>query len=117
MRVNATSFRAAALVRGRRGHSGTSLQFVQISAGAKDVLADVLARLEKVQALNRTLRASRIDAQTKRMLVESGRFRIVGSGNGADRDDPVLCEVKPGIIGERDIGESESQLIQIDLFG
>jgi len=117
VRVNAASFRAAAQVRGQRDVSGTCLEFVQISAGAKDVLADLLARLAKTQALSRRLREPRLDKDTERMLAEEGKFRLVRVGRG-DRPDVRADSVfgdEPEMPGECEL--VEPRLIEIDLFG
>ena len=118
VRVNEASFRAGALVRGRRDLSGTCLEFVQISAGAKDVLADLLARLARLQALNRRLRESRLDEDTERMLAEKGKFRVVrirsGGGSTAGGDSAVIA-AEPERAGECVI--VEPRVIEIDLFG
>ncbi len=117
VRVNAASFRAAALVRGQRDISGTCLEFVQISAGAKDVLGDVLVRLAKMQALNRRLRESQTDKDIERLLAEEGKFRLVRIGGGDAsmvRADSVVAD-EPGTAGECEI--VEPRLIEIDLFG
>jgi hypothetical protein len=117
VRVNAASFRAAALVRGQRDISGTCLEFVQISAGAKDVLADLLAGLAKMQALNKRLRESRLDKDTERMLAKEGKFRVVRVG-GRDmsvvRADSVFAD-EPEMSNECEIVEPRP--IEIDLFG
>ncbi len=117
VRVNAASFRAAALVRGQRDLSGTCLEFVQISAGAQDVLADLLARLAKMQALNRRLRESRLDKDTERMLAEEGKFRLVRVGGrdlSVERADSGFAD-EPEMAGECEI--VEPRLVEIDLFG
>ncbi len=117
VRVNAASFRAAALVRGQRDLSGTCLEFVQISAGAQDVLADLLARLAKMQALNRRLRASRLDKDAERMLAEEGKFRLVRVGGrdlSVERADSGFAD-EPEMAGECEI--VEPRLVEIDLFG
>jgi PilZ domain len=119
--VHAESFRAAALVARQREFSGTSLQFVQIGSTAKDVLADLLARLERLQMLNRRLRSARIDETTERMLREPARIRLVnlresgiaraGGGIGAARNSSI---VDAGDSAEGKVVEPE--LIRIDLF-
>lgn len=114
--VNAASFRAAALVTGPRAQSGTCLQFLKMSAGGKDVLADMLDRLAKLQALNRKLRASHMDAETARMLKQSGRFPLEvmrrDGGVTSARGSSVLIEE-----AESEIFEMDSPLIRIDFFG
>lgn len=128
--VNSVSFRAAALVRNQKETSGTSLQFVQLGTVAKEVLDDLLARLAKVQALNRKLRTARIDEDLEqmlseeRMLVEQKQFRAFVAGNcgvwvarerkGADSEAQVQgVQQEPEAKAEVVV----PQLIEIDLFG
>ncbi|MGA9529916.1 MAG: PilZ domain-containing protein [Terriglobales bacterium] len=120
LRVNASSFRAAALVKGQTGVSGTSLEFVQISAGGKDVLEELLERLAKVQALNRRLRSSRVDEDTRRMLSEKKKFRVVGVGDvsrvigiGGSHGAEATVSVEQE-KAEADLVQPEA--IEIDLF-
>ena len=115
--VNSASFRAGAVVRAQRDPSATSLEFVQISARAKDVLEDVLVRLAKMQELNRRLRGSRIDATTERMLTKQGKHRVVKFGEEnrlAAEADTVLAE-EPEKAGKSEV--VEARVIEIDLFG
>jgi len=124
VRVNACTFRAAALVKGQTDPSATSLQFLKISAGGRDMLKDVLAELARVRLWNQKLRGQQIDADTERRLTQQA-FRLVpavgaglstletgdgpGSGSGA-----VIGETEgsPG----REIEVAQVELIDIDLF-
>lgn len=125
VRVNAASFRAAALVKGQRQPSSTCMQFVEISTGGRDALADVLDRLARLQTLNRKLRADRMDAETERALAEEAGFRLVttrGAGmsnwiarHGAEGQSP-LVRGEPEEIMEREIAGARVELIDIDLF-
>jgi hypothetical protein len=117
VRVNAASFRAGALVRSQRDLSATCLEFVQISSRAKDVLADVLVRLAKMEELNRRLRETRLDADTERMLAEQGRFRVVRFGHGDRWEVRANSDFadQPEMAGECEIVEPRQ--IEIDLFG
>ncbi len=125
LRVNAASFRAAALVKGQRERSSTCMQFVEISVGGRDVLADVLARLARLQALNRKLRADRVDADTERALADQAGFRLVTTGGvgmsnwvaryGTEGQSPLVM-VEPEEIIEREMGGARVELIDIDLF-
>ena len=116
VRVNTSSFRAAALAIGRSELSGTSLQFVRISAGGKETLADLLERLARLQALNRRLRSSRIDPDTERALAQrqASRF-LITEKNGVSEVEPSLCLVEKGSVEPE--SEQWQQLIRIDLFG
>lgn len=124
LRVNASSFRAAALVKAQKDLSSTSLEFVQISAGGKDVLEDLLERLAKLQALNRKLRSSRIDEDTRRMLTDKKKFSLVGIGDaarlvgmGSNQGNATLVpDAEPEVESAREALETRPDLIQIDLF-
>jgi PilZ domain len=114
--VNAISFRAAAVVKAQRETHGARLQFLQLSAGAKDVLADLLERLAKLQALTRKLRSDKVDPETEQRLLELGRLRIPARwGSRSDHGEktqqtetPVAAEPKLIVI---------EPTIEIDLFG
>ena len=56
VRVNAASFRALGEVRAIRGPSGSGMEFVQLSAIGKDLLADLVAELARLQAVMNMLR-------------------------------------------------------------
>jgi hypothetical protein len=66
VRINSGSFRAVSQVKGRRDRFGVGLEFVQLSASGKDMLADVLERLARLQAVVNELRSARrgIDTET-----------------------------------------------------
>ena len=55
-RVNAASFRAVGEVRAIRGRSGAGVEFVHLSTGGKDMLADLVAELARLQAVMNKLR-------------------------------------------------------------
>jgi hypothetical protein len=126
VRANAASFRAAALVAGRTA-LGTGLQFLQVSARGKDVLADLLEQLARLQALNRKLRSPRIDEDTERMLTtrrDLGFLTIrerplsLPDSDVSSPDAPVaaatVIPAAPKISIDPEI--DESRLIRIDLF-
>src|ERR1019366_2474654 len=59
VRVNAASFRAVGEVRAIRSHSGACLEFVQLSAGGKGVLADLVRELARLQAVMNDIKSTR----------------------------------------------------------
>jgi hypothetical protein len=59
VRVNAASFRAVGEVRAIRAHSGACLEFVQLSAGGKGVLADLVRELARLQAVMNDIKSTR----------------------------------------------------------
>ena len=79
VRVNAASFRAVGEVRAIRGGSGVGVEFVHLSKGGKDLLADLVAELAKLQAVMNNLRSARrkTDTQSFRRQLEDGRRQAV----------------------------------------
>ena len=63
LEVNSWFFRAMAQVRGIRGRSGMSMEFVRMSAGGSSMLADLIADLERPRARN-----ERLVQRSRRML-------------------------------------------------
>lgn len=73
VRVNSASFRAASRVRAIRGPAVFGMEFVHLSARGKDMLADVVERLAKLQALMDELRSARRGAEAGMLLRELER--------------------------------------------
>ena len=73
--VNSSSFRAVGEVRGIHGHSEAGIQFIYRSGGGKDLLADLIAELARLQALIHQLKAARRDAEMEsfRTQLEDGK--------------------------------------------
>jgi len=59
VRVSASSFRALAQVREVRGPAGVGVQFLQMSAGGQDMLAELVRELARQQAIARVAEAAR----------------------------------------------------------
>ena len=74
--VNSSSFRAVGEVRGIHGNSEAGIQFIYLSGGGKDPLADLIAELARLQALINQLKAARRDAESEsfRKQLESGKL-------------------------------------------
>ncbi len=74
--VNSASFRAVGEVRGIRGNSEAGIEFVYLSRGGKDLLADLVAELARLQAVINQLKAARRDAETEsfRKQLEDGKL-------------------------------------------
>lgn len=115
--VNAASFRAAALVKEQKEVGGTSLEFLQIGAVAKDVLADLLTQLAQMQWLNRRLRSPRTEADIKKMLMK----RAVRVGGGKSKAVIAVASggLMPSEVGGAAVIEPELEVegFEIDLFG
>ena len=74
--VNSSSFRAVGEVRGNRGKSEAGIEFVYLSRGGKDLLADLVAELARLQAVISQLKAARREAEAEsfRKQLESGKL-------------------------------------------
>jgi hypothetical protein len=74
--VNAASFRAVGEVKGNRRNSEAGIEFVYLSRGGKDLLADLVAELARLQAFINHLKAARRDEEMEsfRKQLESGKL-------------------------------------------
>ena len=63
-------------MRGTHGNSEAGIQFIYLSGGGKDLLADLVAELARLQALINQLKAARRDAESEsfRKQLESGKL-------------------------------------------
>ena len=75
LRVNSASFRALGEVRAIRGQSGSGVEFVRLSANGKDMLADLVTDLARLQALMSKVKSDRraVDAELFREELRGGR--------------------------------------------
>jgi len=123
MRVNAASFRAVGEVRAIRGRSGAGMEFVHLSAGGKDLLADLVTDLARLQALMNKLKSARreMDAESFRMQLEDGklqvallskRFPFLGTILAAESSEPDHAASD----GQDRIAETQPLVIPVDLF-
>jgi hypothetical protein len=133
--MNAASFRAIGEVREIRGNSGTGLEFVHLSTGGKDMLADVIAQMAKLQAIMDKLKSARdMDAESFKRELEEGqvqnvvlneRFPFLGTILGAEglqerseassKESP---ESEDAASARKDlIAAAEPLVITVNLFG
>jgi hypothetical protein len=82
VRVNAASFRAVTEVRALRAPSVAGMEFVHLSAGGRDMLAELVADLAKLQALIQRLNAARfeMDEEFVRRQMELGKLQANALG-------------------------------------
>lgn len=124
VRVNAASFRAVGEVRAIRGGSGVGVEFVHLSSGGKDMLAELVAELARLQAVMNKLRSARrkTDTQSFRRQLEDGRRQAAMLSERF----PFLGTILPGENPESDhaasddralIVEAQPLVIAVDLFG
>ncbi|MGA9474346.1 MAG: PilZ domain-containing protein [Terriglobales bacterium] len=119
--VNAASFRSLGLVRAAKS-SRASMEFIQMSAASKGLLADLMAEFERLAAAANKLRSERFETEDelRRELEEaglrvaqlSGRELLLARSIG---DFPALGTSQPS---ERTTTiEAMPFVIKVDLFG
>jgi hypothetical protein len=124
VRVNAASFRAVGEVRAIRGRSGACIEFVRLSTGGKEMLADLVAELARLQAVMNKLKSARreMDTESFRRQLEDGRlqaamlserFPFLGTILSAEslELDQAASDGKDRIV------EVQPLVITVDLFG
>ena len=123
VKVSTLSFRAAALVKGAKDSSTTSLEFLELSTGGKDALDEALQDLVRFHALTQKLRADRIDPETARALAEEPEFRLLKVRNSrllTEADDTQLATAlvasRPDEV-RRAMVRVQTELASMDLFG
>jgi PilZ domain len=107
--VNSASFRAVGEVRGIRGNSEAGIEFVYLSRGGKDLLADLIAELARLQALIHQLKAARRETESEsfRKQLEDGKLlaamlseRFRSSGGPAPAESSETDQVAVATPGE-----------------
>jgi hypothetical protein len=131
VRVNDASFRAVGEVRAVPGGSGAGIEFVRLSAGGKDMLGEVVAEMERVQAIVNRLKAANagIDPELLRRELENGshqaamlreelRFRgTMFRGENAAESAEESSELQIGPAGKDPMADRQALVINVDLFG
>jgi len=138
--VNAASFRAVGEVRAIRGRFGAGMEFVHLSAGGKDLLAEMIADLARFQAVMNKLKSARreMDEESFRKELEEGKLQAAmlsqrfpflrtiltaeSSGEGSaessgERSGKSSERNQPASAGQNRIVESQPFVIAVDLFG
>jgi PilZ domain len=123
VRVNAASFRVVGEVREIRG-SGAGIEFVHLSAGGKEMLADLVTDLIRLQEVMSKLKSGHreMDAESYRREVADGGFQaamlsrgfpLVGATMKADGpgSDPAAPDGENGIV------KAPPLVIAVNLFG
>jgi hypothetical protein len=123
VRVNTASFRAVGEVRAIRGRSGACIEFVQLSTGGKDMLANLVTELARLQAVMDKLRSTReIDPESFRRQLEnrrlwaamlSKRLPLLGTILPAESSEPDQV----ASAGKDPMVEAQPLVISVDLFG
>jgi hypothetical protein len=128
LRVNATSIRAVGEVRAMRGDSGAGIEFVHLSSGGKDMLADLIKELARLQAAMNKLTSARLatNARSFRTQLEDGKLQAARLSRriavlGVALSDRNLAESsesnRTASAGKNAIEEVRPLVIAVDLFG
>jgi hypothetical protein len=126
-RVSAGSFRAVGEVRAIRGRSGACIEFVRLSSGGKDMLADLIAELERLQAVMNKLKSpsTQIDHESFRRQLENGRQQTAMLSKRVRFPGMLLPAESSGegsglqvaSAGKDPVAETQALVIGVDLFG
>lgn len=120
--VNAASFRTVGLVKNLIEPSRVCVEFLQMSAGSKILLADLAGQLQRLHAVMAKLRAERAEteAQLSRELGEAG-MRAAQFARCMPAISRLTAAETPALDGEPSDEENIVKLIpvkiRIDLFG
>jgi len=130
VRVNAAAFRAVGEVKAIRGSSAAGIEFVQISAGGKDMLAELVEQLTRLRAVMKKLKLARreLDAESVRRQLEDGRLRAMKlserlglMGTILQREEHLeeehSAEETSASAGQDRVEEAEPLLVAVELFG
>ena len=124
VRVNAASFRAVSEVKAMRGGSTACMEFVQLSAGGKDLLEDLVTELARLQSVVNKLRSARreMDTESFRRQLEAGKLQAVRFGErfpflGTILSAEISEQDQAASIGKDRIVEAHPLVIPVDLFG
>ncbi len=124
VRVNAASFRAVGEVKAIRGGATACMEFVQLSAGGKDLLEDLVAELARLQAVVNKLRAARhgMDAESFRRQLQAGKLQAVRFSErypflGTILSAEISEQDQAASVGEDRIVKAQPLVIPVDLFG
>jgi hypothetical protein len=124
VRVNASTFRAVGEVRAIRGGSGAGVEFVQLSSGGRDMLADLMSDLARLRALMNKLKRARreMNAESFRKELEDGKreaaklsaeFPFLRMTLPDAEEDSERSEV---LAGKERISREKSLVVAVDLI-
>jgi hypothetical protein len=120
--VDAVSFRTLGLVRAIRERTRASLEFVQMSAGSRDILAEVLEHMARLQKVMRKIRSVPVKtkAELSRELEEVGvHTQLVNRVSSLGKipvDEGLEMDSTPRAGSETNV-ELLPLVIRVDLFG
>ena len=126
--VKAASFRALGTVRAIRGRSDAGVEFVQLSAGGKEKLEELMAELARSQALLNRLKCERRerDEEAFRRELEEGRLHAGRLSERFPFLQTILSSEKSEYKAKTEQAKSSGEncrvatlplIVNIDLFG
>jgi hypothetical protein len=120
--VNGVSFRAIGQVRAIQQGSRACMEFVQMSAGGRDLLADLIEHLTRFQATLGKVRGPRLQREAEILGdLEGAGIRAMNLGSvPAGRRLAAAASTGAGdesSTAEATIGDGSPLFIQIDVFG
>jgi PilZ domain-containing protein len=123
LRVSSGSFRAVSQVKGMRDRFGVGMEFVHLSTCGKEMLADVVERLARLQALVNQLRSGRRQEEAAVLLRELERegFHAILLNQPSRVQEAVPSqerreEVPRSADSEPLIVEAQAEIVPLDLF-
>ena len=118
--VNAASFRTVGVVKAIAERSRACMEFVQISANGKEILADLIGEFTRIQAVMKNLRSARqTEPELARELEAAGvRAALLGRISSIPRLPDSGSDEDPGArAGSGSDVELVPMVIKVDLFG
>jgi PilZ domain len=123
VRVNAASFRAVGIVKALRDDSAVGIEFVRLSAGGRELLADLVSELARLRVVIDNLMFARreMDAKSFRRQMEAGKLhaalfatrypflKTTLSAEISEQEEPAPAPKQVTTDGPR--------VIPVDLFG
>jgi hypothetical protein len=123
LQVNTLCFRAMSLVRAVRASSGVGVEFIRLSAGGHNTLAELIVDLERLQALLNppTLTSKDLEQGSSGLLLSPLVYPTLRAENVVIRGTIVPADAaekrSPTLARCRSILESHPAANVVDLFG
>ncbi len=127
VRVNAASFRVLGEVRAIRGASCAGMEFVQLSAGGRQMLSELCTDLAKLESVMNALKAMRHNLEGKTCKEKWDVARTIAKGSLSPSCMSLLSEslcaeqdsdaVPDNLAAGERISAAQPVVITIDVFG
>jgi hypothetical protein len=123
VRINAASFRAVGIVRALRGDSVAGIEFVRLSTGGRELLADLVGELARLRAVIDNLMSARRDMDAKVFLrqMEAGKLHAaLFATRYPFLTTPLsaqISELEESAPAPKKVMVDTPKVIPVDLFG